>query len=55
MIIFISWYIYISVQSYVVNHKASGLYGTPPCTQNYMMKENMGYEERKITANTNGT
>lgn len=52
---FISGYIYISVQLYMVNNAASGLYGTPPCTHNYMMKGNMAYEDRKIRANKMGT
>jgi hypothetical protein len=39
----------------MVNSAASGLYGTPPCTQNYMMKGNVAHEERKIRANTMGT
>jgi hypothetical protein len=38
----------------MVNHAASGLYGTPSCTQNYMIKGNMAYEYRKVWANTMG-
>jgi hypothetical protein len=39
----------------MVHHAAaSGLYVTPPCTQNYMMKGNMAYEDRKIRAYTMG-
>jgi hypothetical protein len=53
---FISRYTYISVQIHKVNHAAaSGLYDTPLCTQNYMIKGNMAYEDRKIRVNTMGT